>query len=104
MKKKPAGNKYAHLSLPQRQLDFHALGPQTSEQIVKKTEQFLKEAHDDGLTKVLVITGKGINSKDGKAVIKPIVQKFLRSHDLVKSVSFAPINQGGEGAMLVVLH
>ncbi len=106
MKKQQAhqGNKYADLATPQRQLDFHQFGSLTPNQIYQEIERFLDDASKAKLQKVLIITGKGLHSKDGKAVIKPLIQNYLRSHDQVKNFSFAPINQGGDGAIMVTLH
>ncbi len=98
------GNKYAHLAATQSQLDFHELGPLTSEQILEETESFLKNAHHKKLKKLLIITGKGLHSKNGQAVIKPLIQKYLRTSDFVKNFSVAPVNQGGDGAIVVALE
>ncbi len=105
MKKNPPklGNKYADLAEPQRQLDFHKLGLLTQAQILEEIEDFLVTAEKDGLKKVLIITGKGLHSKDGQAVIRPLIEDYLKRSDLIKTFSFAPRHRGGEGAFLVAL-
>ena len=98
------GNKYAHLALPERQLDFHELGLLTQKQIIQTLETFLVSSKKEDLKKVLIITGKGLHSKNGQAIIKPLVQEYLRTSHWVKNFSFAPINQGAEGAIIVALN
>ena len=106
MKKKSfrQGNKYADLAAPQRQLDFHQFGRLTPAQILREIESFLTSSTDENIKKVLIITGKGLHSKEGRSVIKPLIQKYLHTSDLVKNFSFAPMNQGGDGAFLVTLN
>lgn len=103
-KKSAQGNKYAALALPQSQLDFHQFGLLHTEQILLEVESFLQKCQAEGLEKILIITGKGLHSKNGKAVIKPLVQEHLRRSDLVKSFSNAPMQLGGEGAIMVTLQ
>lgn len=91
-------NKYAVLAGPQRQIDFHKAGILTKEEIIALTKRFLERSSQEGLTKILIITGKGLHSEDGRAVIKPIVEKILSKNKYVKTFSWAPRNRGGEGA------
>lgn len=96
-------NKYADQAGPQRELDFHQFGPLTEQEIKQKAEQFLLDAKNDGLQKVLIITGKGIHSVGGQAVVRPVLQNFLPHLGLVKQVYQARRDRGGAGALEVVL-
>ncbi len=55
---------------------------------------------------VLVITGKGNKSKNGKPILRPEVKLQLISHKKrgsIKSFQFAPRHLGGKGAFIVIL-
>lgn len=97
-------NKYALLAQPQRALDFHKAGILTRHEIKALTERFLERSSEEGLTKILIITGKGLHSQNGEAVIKPIVEKILRHNGYVKNFSWAPRQRGGDGAFEINLH
>ncbi len=102
-KKKHHGNKYEHLSTPEAQLDFHGEGILTPEEITQRVSQFIQECQQKGFSRVLIITGKGLHSRDGIAVIKPIVQKHLKGLDTVKEIAEARRDRGGEGALEIKL-
>ncbi len=97
-------NKYALLAKPQSQIDFHKAGILTKEEITALTKRFLERSSQEGLTKILIITGKGLHSQDGQAVIKPLVEKILRKNAHVKTFSWAPRNRGGDGAFEINLN
>lgn len=96
-------NKYAHLSTPQATLDFHGKGILTREEICRLALEFIRDAHRKRLTRVLIITGKGLHSKEGP-VIGPLLQDFLPSLSEVQTVVTARRDRGGEGAMEVQLE
>ena len=96
-------NKYAHLSGPQAELDFHNQGTLTPNQIEQQLNSFLEESQQKGLKKLLIITGKGLHSENG-AVVRPIIQNLLSNHPLVKTALTARRDRGGEGAIEVSLN
>jgi len=96
-------NKYARQAEPQITLDFHKAGILTKQEITALTNRFLERCKAAGLTKVLIITGKGLHSQGGQAVIKPHVEKILRKSEFVKNFSWAPLQRGGDGAFEVNL-
>jgi DNA-nicking Smr family endonuclease len=96
-------NKYAHLSEPEAQLDFHNQGSLTPNQIKQRLNEFIQESHQKGIKKLLIITGKGLHSEN-TAVVRPLVQNLLSSHPLVKSTLTARRDRGGEGAFEVLLN
>lgn len=97
-------NKYAHLAEPQVTLDFHKAGILTKQEIAALTERFLERASQQGLKKIMIITGKGLHSENGEAVIKPLVQKILTTNQYIKTFSWAARQRGGEGAFEINLH
>ena len=97
-------NKYEHLSKPTAELDFHGTGILLPNEITQKVDTFIIESLKNNHTHILIITGKGLHSRDGAAVIKPLVMKHLRKHNKVKSVSTARRDRGGDGALEVKLY
>ncbi|MBU0668324.1 Smr/MutS family protein [Patescibacteria group bacterium] len=97
----PHSNKYEHLSTPQAQLDLHLA---TSKEAKDLVDEFIRESIRNKLQRVLIITGKGAHSKNGEAVIRPIIEKLLRKHEEVESVTTARRDRGGEGALEVKLY
>lgn len=99
-----SSNKYAKLAQPQRVLDFHKAGILTREEIEALTKRFLERSTQEHLKKVLIITGKGLHSLDGQAVIRPIVEKILQHDQHVKNFTSAIRTRGGEGAFEINLN
>jgi len=64
---------------------------------------FLRECRADGLRCVRVIHGKGRGSRDGHAVLKWEVDRWLRGHDGVMAFCSAQPRDGGTGAVYVLL-
>lgn len=96
------GNKYAHLSDPQATLDFHGKGILSPENICEMAKDFVESSFQKGHRKILVITGKGIHSRESP-VIAPLLQEFLPRLPQVKSVMKARRDRGGEGALEIEL-
>lgn len=89
-------NKYAiH---PGAELDLHGL---TLLEAEEEVSAFVAESRNKGLARVRIITGRGIHSLDGRAVLKLGIETFLKH----KGYKFreAKINEGGEGALEVSL-
>ncbi len=66
-------------------------------------EGFLRDCRDQGLRCVRVIHGKGLGSRDGRAVLKWEVDSWLRRHDGVMAFCTAQPRDGGTGAVYVLL-
>lgn len=96
-------NKYDNLSKPQAEFDFHGLGVLGRSEIIKLVDEFIDECRDRGLTKVLLITGKGLHSKAGMPVIKPMVRKYLMDKPYVARVYEGRRDRGGSGTLEVIL-
>jgi len=96
-------NKYAEMSQPQAEFDFHDIGVLSDTQIVNMTRNFIADSVEKGLKQVLIITGKGTHSRDGVSFVKPIVERTLRKHEGVLSFGNGRRDRGGEGAIEVKL-
>lgn len=75
-------------------LDLHGL---TALEAEAALANFLADARSFGYERVRIITGKGVNSPDGRAVLKPLVETWLKDHGY--NWRSAKISEGGEGAL-----
>ena len=69
----------------------------------KLLQEFLHEATQHQLRCVLVIHGKGMNSRDGEAVLRTLTRSWLTQHPHVLAFCPAPAQAGGNGAVLILL-
>lgn len=75
-------NKYAHLTQPQVEFDYHGLDPFLGKTGIQNlTREKMIEFKNAGNSVVRLIVGKGLHSKNG-AVIKPIVLELLQEMKL----------------------
>lgn len=82
--------------VPEDQIDFHQFGLLTSFDIEKYLCEFLEDCYISKMSKVLVITGKG-------SVVRPAVQKLLKTNKHVHSFKSAGYFNGQSGAFEVEL-
>ena len=83
----------------QDELDLHEM---LLDDAVAATRAFLDSSYSNGLKKVRIITGKGIHSKGGEAVLRPAVLNVCRSHPKVREVTVPKAVEGGSGALTVI--
>jgi len=84
----------------QARLDLHGYSSDAARQ---QLQEFLYSAKQRALRCVLVIHGKGMNSKDGKAVLKIHTRHWLMQHPLVLAYCDAALKDGGTGAAVILL-
>lgn len=96
-------NKYDNLSKPEAEFDFHDRGVLTPSDMRRMADDFLDECRRRKLTKVLIITGKGIHSRQGMPVIKPFLKKYLSEQPYVLRVYEGRRDRGGTGTLEVIL-
>jgi len=84
----------------QDSLDLHG---NNSDAARKLLQEFLHEATQREMRCVLVIHGKGTNSRGGEAVLRKLTRHWLTQHPRVLGYCDAPPRQGGSGAVLVLL-
>lgn len=84
----------------QDELDLHEM---ILDDAVAHTRAFLDISYSKGLRKVRIITGKGIHSRNGEAVLRPAVMDVCRSHPGVREVLVPKAAEGGSGALSVIL-
>ncbi len=81
-------------------LDLHG---NHSDEARRLLQAFLHEATRRDLRCVLVIHGKGLNSKGGEAVLRKLARHWLAQHPQVLAYCNATPALGGSGAALVLL-
>ena len=95
-----------------KKIDLHGF---TLESANKKVKEMLLNYHKKNISKVIIITGKGLRSNKEKnpyvskdlSLLKYSVPDFLRTDNnlksIIKNISKAEIEDGGEGAFYVYL-
>jgi DNA-nicking Smr family endonuclease len=81
-------------------LDLHGSHTDAARKLLQK---FMLEAAQRNLRCVLVIHGKGLNSRGGEAVLRRLARHWLTQHPHVLGYCDAPPKYGGNGAALVLL-
>ncbi len=92
--------------------DFHGYSIEKANSTVKK---IISEAYENNIIEILLITGKGLHSKDNRDVynsaeydkLKNTIPLFIKNKpDLlskIKSIKTAPLELGGDGALIIKL-
>ena len=95
-----------------KKIDLHGY---TLEEANKHVESFIKKSYDNNVTKIIVITGKGLRSKNivnpylskDLSILKYSVPEFIESkNSLIKmifEIKDAKIEDGGSGAFYIYL-
>ena len=95
-----------------RSIDLHGY---TLEQANNSIEQFILKAFEEGISKLIVVTGKGIHSDVEKdpyvskdlSILKYSVPEFINNNknlmSVINDIQDATIEDGGSGAFYVLL-
>ena len=95
-----------------KSLDLHGY---TLDEANKKVESFIIDCFDQKVSKVIIVTGKGLHSQNDKdpyiskkfGILKNSVPDFIKSNPRlmtkIKSIADAEIADGGSGAFYVFL-
>ena len=95
-----------------KKIDLHGY---TIEEANKAIEQFIQKCFDEGVTKIIVITGKGLRSKNVEnpylskdlSILKYSVPEFIEKNKsltrLIIETTDAKIEDGGSGAFYICL-
>ena len=95
-----------------KKIDLHGY---TIEEANKGIEQFIQRCFDEGVTKIIVITGKGLRSKNVKnpylskdlSILKYSVPEFIENNksltQFIIETTDAKIEDGGSGAFYIYL-
>ncbi|MDA9065169.1 Smr/MutS family protein [Candidatus Pelagibacter sp.] len=95
-----------------KKIDLHGY---TIEEANKAVEQFIQKCFDEDVTKIIVITGKGLRSKNVEnpylskdlSILKYSVPEFIENNKSLKKfiieITDAKIEDGGSGAFYIYL-
>ena len=95
-----------------KKIDLHGY---TIEEANKAVEQFIKKCFDENVTKIIVITGKGLRSKNVEnpylsrdlSILKYSVPEFIENNknltQFIIEIIDAKIEDGGSGAFYIYL-
>jgi DNA-nicking Smr family endonuclease len=82
------------------ELDLHGMTLAVAE---PSLSQFLEQCQQQQIRCVRIIHGKGLGSRDNKPVLKSKLNHWLRQSDSVLAFCSATIEDGGTGALYVLL-
>ena len=82
-------------------LDLHSFPPREVAEVV---ESYVEAAVEKGLLQLRIIHGKGYSPNGSAPVLKNRTNNWLRQHHDVLAFSSAPGNEGGAGALYVLLR
>lgn len=85
----------------QDRLDMHGNNTDAARRLL---QEFLYQAQQRDLRCVLVIHGKGINSRGGEGILRRLTRHWLMQHAQVLAYCDAPAKEGGSGAALLLLR
>ena len=81
-------------------LDLHQY---TVEQAYEALDRFIHDCHQDNLRCVLIVHGKGTYSAGGQAILKKMLNRYLREHPNVLAFHSARPHHGGTGAVYALI-
>lgn len=85
----------------QDELDLHNY---LLEDAVKASRDFISQSIKRGLKKIRIVTGKGLHSPNGEAVIRPAVISVVKASKQIREYDLNPRPEdGGSGAMIIIL-
>tara|TARA_E500000178_G_C16798792_1_gene651452 strand:+ start:452 stop:865 length:414 start_codon:yes stop_codon:yes gene_type:complete len=95
-----------------KSLDLHGF---TLDEANKKVESFIIDCFDQKVSKVIIVTGKGLHSQNDKdpyisekfGILKNSVPDFIKNNPSlmtkIKNITVAEVSDGGSGALYVFL-
>ena len=95
-----------------KSLDLHGF---TLDEANKKVESFIIDCFDQKVSKVIIVTGKGLHSQNDKdpyisekfGILKNSVPDFIKNNPglmtKIKNITVAEVSDGGSGALYVFL-
>ena len=93
-------------------IDLHGFSLENANKFIEK---FIKHCFNEGVNKIIVVTGKGLRSKSNKnpyiskdlSILKNSIPEFIKSNvdliKIIKQVKDAKIEHGGKGAFYIFL-
>ena len=95
-----------------KKIDLHGFSLENANKVI---EEFITQSFEEGVDKIIVITGKGLRSKNDEnpyisknlSILKYSVPEFIKSSinlmKIIKNINEADIEDGGKGAFYIYL-
>ena len=95
-----------------KKIDLHGFSLENANKVI---EEFITQSFEEGINKIIVITGKGLRSKNDEnpyiskdlSILKNSVPEFIKSSinlmKIIKTIKKADIEDGGDGAFYIYL-
>ena len=95
-----------------KKIDLHGFSLENANKVIEK---FITKSFEEGVNKIIVITGKGLRSKNDEnpyisknlSILKYSVPEFIKSSvnlmKIIKNINEADIEDGGKGAFYIYL-
>ena len=95
-----------------KKIDLHGFSLENANKVI---EEFIVQSFEEGVNKIIVITGKGLRSKNDEnpyisknlSILKYSVPEFIKSSinlmKIIKNIDEADIEDGGKGAFYIYL-
>ena len=95
-----------------KKIDLHGFSLENANKVI---EEFVTQSFEEGVNKIIVITGKGLRSKNDEnpyisknlSILKYSVPEFIKSNinlmKIIKNINEADIEDGGKGAFYIYL-
>ena len=95
-----------------KKIDLHGFSLENANKVI---EEFIAQSFEEGVNKIIVITGKGLRSKNDEnpyisknlSILKYSVPEFIKSNinlmKIIKNIKEADIEDGGKGAFYIYL-
>ena len=95
-----------------KKIDLHGFSLENANKVI---EEFITQSFEEGVNKIIVITGKGLRSKNDEnpyisknlSILKYSVPEFIKSNinlmKIIKNINQADIEDGGKGAFYIYL-
>ena len=95
-----------------KKIDLHGFSLEKANKVI---EEFITQSFEEGVNKIIVITGKGLRSKNDEnpyisknlSILKYSVPEFIKSSinlmKIIKNINEADIEDGGKGAFYIYL-
>ena len=95
-----------------QKIDLHGFSLENANKVI---EESITQSFEDGVNKIIVITGKGLRSKNDEnpyisknlSILKYSVPEFIKSNinlmKIIKNINEADIEDGGKGAFYIYL-
>ena len=95
-----------------KKIDLHGFSLEKANKVIEK---FIAQSFEEGVNKIIVITGKGLRSKNDEnpyisknlSILKYSVPEFIKSNinlmKIIKNINEADIEDGGKGAFYIYL-